>query len=118
MDIIGEVTDRAVTKRTPAPDDPATAEECPGFWQLATTDLRADGQRRFLPEIALIRVSGQWAGTISDVETSQRKAFAVERLEDLARAIETALRDPNVPWVPYKNRKNPKGIEHDVKKNT
>lgn len=115
--IVAELTDRAVTKRTPAPDDPTTAEECPLFWELATADVRADNQRRFLPEITLVRVSGGWAGTLSDIETSQRKAFAVERLEDLARALETALRNVAVPWVPFRNRKNPKGIEHDVKKN-
>ncbi len=116
--IIAEVTERAVTKRTPAPDDPATAEECPLFWELATTDIRGDGQRRFLPELALVRVSGGWSGKVSDIETSQYKPFMVERLEDLARAVETALRDPNVPWLPFRNRKNPKGYEHDVKKTT
>ena len=52
------------------------------------------------------------------METSQRKSFGLERLEDLARAIETVLADPNVPWLAFRNRKNPKGIEHDVKKAT
>lgn len=117
-DIIAEVTNRAVTKRTPAPDDPTTAEQCPLFWDLATRDIRADNERRYLPEIALVRVSGGWAGTIRDVETSQEKRFSVVALEDLARALERAISDQDNPWLPYKNRKNPKGHEHDLKKST
>lgn len=115
--VIAELNERAVTKRTPAPSDEETAEACPLFWELATTDLRADGQRRYLPELTLVRASGCWLGVIKDVETSQQKTFQLERLSELAGAVETALADADVPWVPFKNRKNPKGYEHDVKKN-
>lgn len=64
------------------------------------------------------RIDGGWLGVYQDVETGLQKPFSFVRLEDLARAAEYALNDPSVPWVPFKNYKNPKGIDHHDKKST
>lgn len=117
VDIRATLETRARNKRVAPPYDPDTNNACPLFWQLVTQDQTTTGETAFLPELKLQRIAGGWTCLIRDVETSQETRFTFVALLDLARAAEAHLGSGNAVWLPYKNYRNPKGIErHDKKK--
>jgi len=116
--VIEELKGIATGRRIAPPDDPEVEEQCRKFWQWATETDAGEGRIRLLPDISLSRVTGGWKLVLKDIETSLCKKGTVQRLEDLARACEAILCDVTIPWEPFQNLKNPKGIDHHPKKSS
>lgn len=117
INIVIDMFEQRQAKRTTPPDDDEIRLGYPAVWQLLTMDRYPAGADRFLPEVVINRVDGGYQAELRDHETCSKKTAYAPKLLDVVKALETAVRDPNVPWMPFKSYRNPKGLDrHQEKK--
>lgn len=119
MGILNDLSHSLADRITPPPVDPEVEERCPNLWEMLTVDRWGDDSERVLPRIMVDRVAGGYLVTIQDDSLLLKKTCFAARWEDIPKALETALLNPEAPWQrmdkSYRNKLGAKVAEKNGK---
>jgi hypothetical protein len=119
MGILDDLSTAASERTISPPVDPDLEEACPGLWEMLVVDRWGDGTERVLPRIIVDRVAGGFMVTLQDDSLFIKKSVFCAKLAGMGQALETALRDPERPWLriekSFRNRHGPK-VQDGTKK--
>lgn len=86
------------------PDDDQVEKQYPLLWGLITQDSYRDGTVRVLPTIKVERIPGGYRVTLQDHASHLQIAAMSCTLDGIARALESAMRQPEPEWRLYKSK--------------
>lgn len=114
---IEQQRERAVQRLIYPPDDEEFECKYPFLWEGLTMSAYADGTPRMPWELAIRRIPGGYAGTLTDHDLLQRLPFKFAAWDELRQTLEMQLLSSSPGWEPMeKSYKNKKGLKKFDKK--
>lgn len=106
MSLIEDLFNNGSPRGTAPMNDDQAEKAYPLLYELMNQRELKDGTPRTPPTVLISRIPGGIKITIQEHDFQCQKVAVSRTLAGLWKALERALGDPEVPWEPYKSRRD------------